>query len=120
MACTASYQKYRASVTHVLNHLRYPCLEPGPPTLDRFNKNARYAPATRSYVAQKPGQKTGTPGLDMKWPWTKSNNPWPMRPATAHQSFFLKPITAAATNSAPGNNSSKSACVEPAMIANNA
>ena len=30
MACTASYQKYRASVTHVLNHLRYPCLEPGP------------------------------------------------------------------------------------------
>jgi hypothetical protein len=29
MACTASYQKYRASVTHVLNHLRYPCLEPG-------------------------------------------------------------------------------------------
>ena len=30
MACTASYQEARASVTHVLNHRRYPSLEPGP------------------------------------------------------------------------------------------
>ncbi len=30
MACAASYQKARASVTHVLHHRRYPCLEPGP------------------------------------------------------------------------------------------
>jgi hypothetical protein len=26
------------------------------PTLDRFNRNARYAPATTSYVPQNPGQ----------------------------------------------------------------
>ncbi|HEX7859684.1 MAG TPA: hypothetical protein VF773_05115, partial [Verrucomicrobiae bacterium] len=29
-ACTASYQEARASVTHVLNHRRYPSLEPAP------------------------------------------------------------------------------------------
>lgn len=30
MACTASYQEARASVTHLLIHRRYPSLEPGP------------------------------------------------------------------------------------------
>ena len=66
------------------------------------------------------GHQRGMPGLEMTWPWTASNTPWPASASTTSHSEPRNPAAAAATKTMPTIASTTSTPVDAPIAANNA